>query len=116
VSSKGSVVVLERDPLIQKLLERWLLEAGYLVLSPEDKPDVPPVLIIADVPEPLLAGSLIREWKRMYAAPIVILSARFRRGLAGSAKTARQLGVAKVLPKPFTRRELLSAVRESVST
>lgn len=50
---------------------------------------------------------------REYAARMV-LSARFRRGLAGSAKAARRLGVKRVLPKPCTRKELLPAVRESV--
>ena len=30
-------------------------------------------------------------------------------------KPARQLGVKKVLPKPFTRKELLAAVRESLA-
>jgi len=39
---------------------------------------------------------------------------RLRRGLAESAQAARQFGVKKVLPKPFTRRELLAAVRESI--
>jgi len=34
--------------------------------------------------------------------------------LAGSADAARRLGVKKVLPKPFTRKELLAAMRESV--
>jgi DNA-binding response OmpR family regulator len=50
---------------------------------------------------------------REYAALILVLSARFRRGLAGS-KAARRLGVKKQLPKPCTRKELRAAVRESV--
>ncbi|TMH29056.1 MAG: hypothetical protein E6H63_07665 [Betaproteobacteria bacterium] len=66
------------------------------------------------MPEPHSADGLICSLKGMYAAPILALSARFRRGLAGSVEAARRLGVEKVLPKPFTRKELLAAVRESV--
>ena len=106
------VVILEEDPLIRPLLERWLGEAGYRVgaLGSEE---AKPVLVIADVPDPQSAEALIGSL-REYAAPILVLSARFRRGLAGSAEAARRLGVKKVLPKPFTRSELLAAVRESV--
>jgi CheY-like chemotaxis protein len=43
-----------------------------------------------------------------------VLSGRFRRGLARSAEAARRLGVEMVLPKPFTREELLSAVDEAL--
>ena len=42
------------------------------------------------------------------------MAARFRRGLAGSAEAARRLGVQAVLPKPFTRTELLTAVRAAM--
>jgi DNA-binding response OmpR family regulator len=119
VNPKGYVVVLEEDALIRNLLERWLGEAGYEVLPRELSPadaSAPktPRLVIADVPSPQEAQPLIRSLQAVYAAPILVLSARFRRGLAGSAEAARRLGVKKVLPKPFTRKELLSAVRESL--
>ena len=71
------------------------------------------MLVIADVPDPRSAEALIRSL-REYAAPILALSARFRCGLAESAEAARRLGVKRVLPKPFTRKELLAAVREGV--
>ena len=105
------VVILEEDPLIRPLLERWLGEAGYQLASPEGA--AKPALVIADAPDPSSAEDLIRSLQE-YAAPILILSARFRRGLAGSAEAARRLGVKKVLPKPFTRKEFLSAVREAL--
>src|SRR5438876_8887957 len=119
VNPKAYVIGLEDDALIRALLERWLGEAGYEVL-PRGSPDANDgaqktlSLVIADVPSPQGAQPLIRSLQAVYAAPILVLSARFRRGLAGSAEAARRLGVKKVLPKPFTRKELLSAVRESL--
>ena len=109
MNSKRHIVVLEEDPLIRPLVERWLGEADYQVVAPEGA--TRPALVIADVPDPGAAGTLIRSLQE-YAAPILVVSARFRRGLAGSAEAARRLGVEKVLPKPFTRKELLTAVRE----
>jgi hypothetical protein len=49
-----------------------------------------------------------------YAVRILVLSARFRRGLPESAEAARRLGVKKVRPGPFTREELLLVVRASL--
>jgi len=63
---------------------------------------------------PHVAGEL-RSLEGAYAASIFALSALFRRGLAGSVEAARRRGVKNVLPKPFTRKELLAAVRESVA-
>ena len=103
--------MLEEDPLIRPLLERWLAEEGYRVASGVENGK--PALVIADIPNPQSAEKLIISL-REYAAPVLLLSARFRRGLAGSVEAARRLGVKKVLPKPFTRKELLAAVRESV--
>lgn len=114
MNPKGYVIVLEEDPLIRPLLERWLGEAGYSVLAGSASLEAKPSLVIADVPDPQSAETLIRSLQE-YAAPILILSARFRRGLAGSEEAARRLGVKKVLPKPFTHKELLAAVRESVA-
>jgi DNA-binding response OmpR family regulator len=110
---KTFVVVLEQDPLIRRLLERWLNEAGYSVSASLRAGEGQPVLVIADMPDPRSAEALIRSL-RAYAAPILALSARFRRGLAESTEAARRLGVKRVLPKPFTRKELLAAVRESI--
>jgi CheY-like chemotaxis protein len=72
-----------------------------------------PALVIADIADPQSAAALIRSL-REYAAPLVVLSARFRRGLAGCAEAARRRGVKNVLPKPCTHKELLACVRESV--
>ena len=114
MNPKGYVVIREEDIQIRELLARWLREAGYLVAGSDAALETRPALVIANVAEPQSAEGLIRLLRGVYAAPILALSARFRRGLAGSVEAARRLGVKKVLPKPFTRNELLAAVRESV--
>jgi CheY-like chemotaxis protein len=117
VPSKGCIVIVEPDELIRELLERWLREAGYEAF-PVGKnhtlPMVMPRLVITDISEPGSAGDTIEALQGTYAAPILALSARFRRGLGASSEPAQRLRVGKVLPKPFTRQQLLRAVRETV--
>src|SRR5258708_441179 len=116
--TKGPILVVEGDDPMQELLERWLGDAGYVVLAAGAVPAPPradkPSLVIVNVASRRVAPSLIQSLVAIYAAPILIVSRRFRHGLAASAEAARQLGVKKVLPKPFTRKELLSAVHESL--
>ncbi len=114
--------MVEPDDQILGLLERWLGEAGYAVivetsprtLRPAGDGGVPHLVII-DVPEPLGANGIIESVRQVHASPILLLSARFRRGMVSSSSVAQQLGVRNVLPKPFTRDELLSAVGESLA-
>ena len=103
--------MLEEDVQIRELLERWLGEAGHTVSLADEQP----CLILANVANPRRAQPFIQSLRAVYAAPIVVLSARFRRGLGSSAEAARRLGVTTVLPKPFTREELLAAVTASIA-
>ena len=117
MSLQGCIVIVEPDDLIRELLDRWLGEAGYsVIVSAKDHSSavVKPQLVIADISSPGSSGTTIEALRAAYSAPILALSARFRRGLGGSSEAARRLHVGKVLPKPFTREELLAAVREAV--
>jgi two-component system OmpR family response regulator len=121
VQPKGHILVVEADDLILGLLERWLGEVGYTVvvaasqrLSQAIVERGEPQLVIIDVPMPRSAGKIVKSVREGYGGPILLLSARFRRGTGSSSDLARQLGVRKVLPKPFTRGELLSAVGDSI--
>jgi DNA-binding response OmpR family regulator len=121
VQQKGHVLVVEPDHSIRELLERWLGEEGYAVaVRPHDNlgerpgQGKGPLLVIANISSPRDAPDLLLAIRAVYAAPILLLSARFRRGLGGSGDAARRLGVRHVLPKPFTREELLGAVHEAI--
>jgi DNA-binding response OmpR family regulator len=117
LNSKGSIVIVESDDLIRQLLERWLGDAGYGVTLPAEvhnSATVAPQLVIADISSPDSAEATIKALAAAYSAPILALSARFRQGLGGSEAAAHRLQVCKVLPKPFTREELLDAVGESI--
>jgi DNA-binding response OmpR family regulator len=122
VQQQARILVVEPNDLILGLLQRWLGEAGYTVVlgtAPtltEAVTDQKPDLIIIDAPTPRSADNIIEAVRRVHVSPILLLSARFRRGTGSSVSLARELGVRNVLPKPFTRGELLSAVSESLSS
>lgn len=116
------ILIVETDDLIRQLLERWLGEAGYRVearapqrCEPAAKADTPD-LVIVNMADPRDAEPMTRSLQDRYGAPVLVVSARFRRGLGRSIEAARRLGARKVLPKPFTREELLAAVEESIET
>jgi len=118
---KQLILIVETDDLIRQLVERWLNEEGFVVRSdalgggnPADA-GAKPALVIVDVPDPRGADVLVRALEREHGAPVLVISARFRRGLGRSVEAAGRLGVRKVLPKPFTREELLTAVEESIA-
>jgi DNA-binding response OmpR family regulator len=111
-------MIVESDDLIRKLIEGWLSEAGYSVITGSraaPRPKEAPSLVIANVSTPRGDSALLRSLNEEYGAPVLVVSARFRRGLGASQAAARQLGVRKVLPKPFTREELLTAVGECMA-
>lgn len=112
---EGYILVVETGDLIRGLLERWLGEAGHTVVTRaagDPAPEGRLRLVIADVASPRRGGARIASLRAASRAAMLVLSARFRRGLGAAA--ARQLGVQRVLPKPFTRAELLPAVRETI--
>ena len=114
MSSKGYIVIVEPDDLIRELLERWLGEAGYGVILSAKNHSPAMVKPQLDISSSDSAGTTIGALRVAYSAPILALSARFRRGLGGSVETAHRLDVCKVLPKPFTREELLAAASEAI--
>lgn len=113
---KAHIAVFENDDLIRQLLDQWLGEAGYRVnsgyLATAEFGNES--LVIADVANPHAADPFLATLKQIYAAPIMLLSARFLSGQGASLELAQRFGVSKVLPKPFSRRDLLRAVRDAI--
>ena len=99
-----------RVDALRRASSRQALRASFGLERPDRNPRS---FVMAGVPDPQSAAALIRLPPE-YPASILVLSARFRRDLAGSAEAARRLGVKQVLPKPLTHRKLLAAVREPV--
>jgi CheY-like chemotaxis protein len=112
--------VIEHDNLMRGLLTEWLSAAGYAVRdgSVGQRAAHHGVdLIIVDVYMPRQSGArIIRAVQRVYpGTPIIAISGQFRPGLANSCSAARDLGAWRLLPKPFSREDLLGAVRAVIA-
>lgn len=113
MSRNCSIALIESDPLIQQLTARWLSDAGHRVVLTsvlELRPDMDLDLIVVNIANPRVANQLMSSLGDAHAAPVLLVSARFRRSRQPSPALAHQLGAAAVLPKPYTRDELLAAV------
>jgi DNA-binding response OmpR family regulator len=112
-----TVLVVEDDDRIQRLVELVLRGEGYCVLQASDghralelidseKPD----LVILDLMLPLLDGWALREKMREQPAtaeiPVILMSA-----VRNLRETARQLQVADYISKPFEIDDLVRSVR-----
>ena len=122
VRERARILVVEPNDLILGLLERWLGDADYEVSVAtsltrlKGAGESPPHLVIIDAPTDRAAQKMISSIREVFSSPILLLSGTIRRGTSSSDYAARQLGVQRILPKPFTREELLSAVRKSIDT
>ena len=94
------------------LLTEWLTGAGYAVRERGAAP-AGADLVIVDLYMPRQAGcDAVRAVQQAHpGAPVIAMSAQFRPGLDCSAGAAHALGVDKLVCKPFTREDLLGAVR-----
>jgi CheY-like chemotaxis protein len=115
----SGIVVMEEDRLMRGLLVEWLSTAGYSVraaapgaVDVADDAD----LVIVDVYMPRFEGAQrLRAVKAAHPEiPLIAISGQFRPGLVGSSTTAAALGVRQVIAKPFSRSDLLAAVRSVI--
>jgi CheY-like chemotaxis protein len=112
----SAIVVIEEDTLMRGLLVEWLSAEGYAVRASASG-DAPVAdaadLVIVDVYMPRDKGA--QRLGAIKAAhpqtPMIAISGQFRPGLAGPCTAADTLGVRQVIAKPFSRRDLLAAVR-----
>ena len=117
------VLVIDDSNTIRRSAEMFLRQAGYEVILAEDGFDAlakisdhQPRVIFVDIMMPRLDGyqtcALIKHNNNFKATPVIMLSSKD--GLFDKAR-GRIVGSEQYLTKPFTREELLGAIRRHVS-
>jgi CheY-like chemotaxis protein len=113
-----SIVVVEEDPLMRRLLEEWLQATGYEVRAFSSAGDVAgpaPDLVIVDLYMPRQGGreKLADLQARWPGTPLIAMSAQFHEARSAPSAVARDLGAKRLIAKPCARETLLSAVRDA---
>lgn len=112
----GSILIVEDDPNIRKLVRVNLIKRGYTVIEAEDSHQAmaqfqtqPVDLVLLDLVLPGLSGVDVCAWMRARSdVPILVLSARSEEDLKVAALDA---GADDYVTKPFGQEELLARVR-----
>jgi twitching motility two-component system response regulator PilG len=117
------VMVIDDSKTIRRTAETLLKKEGCEVVTANDGfealakiSDTQPDLIFVDIMMPRLDGyqtcSVIKSNKMFKATPVIMLSSKD--GLFDKAR-GRIVGSEQYLTKPFTREELLTAIRRFVA-
>ncbi len=117
-----TVVYVEDEPAVQRLVEFWLLDAGYRVHLAADGAaglelvrEVVPDLVVTDALMPIMSGDELVEAMRadpaLAAIPVVMATAA-----ASPLRIERMLsrGCRAVLAKPLEEVSFLAAVRDAL--
>ncbi len=118
------ILVIDDSKTIRRTAEALLVKEGCEVITAVDGFDAlakiaenDPNLIFCDIMMPRLDGyqtcALIKNNERFKSTPVIMLSSKD--GLFDKAK-GRIVGSDHYLTKPFSRDELLSAIKEHVAT
>jgi CheY-like chemotaxis protein len=120
--ARPSVVYVEDEPAVQRLVEFWLLDAGFQVHLASDGAaglelvrQVRPDLVITDALMPVMSGDelvdALRSDPALRHTPIVMATAA-----ASPLRIERMLqrGCSAVLAKPLEEHSLLEAVRRAL--
>ena len=116
------VMVIDDSNTIRRSAEIFLLQAGCTVILAEDGFDAlakiadhHPDLVFVDIMMPRLDGyqtcALIKNNTMFRSTPVIMLSSKD--GIFDKAR-GRIVGAEQYLTKPFTREELLGAIRKHV--
>jgi two-component system alkaline phosphatase synthesis response regulator PhoP len=112
----ATVLVVDDEPQIVKLVRDYLEHAGFSVVAASDGPSalravrtVRPDLIVLDLGLPVLDGvDVTRSIRRDSAVPIIMLTARADES---DKLVGLELGADDYLTKPFSPKELVARVR-----
>ena len=114
------ILIIDDNRVVRKLVRQFLADAGHVLYEAEDGKiaqrifDKEPIdLVITDIFMPEKEGLEVIRDIRQGARPIAIIaiSGSGRLGGPDVLKFARDLGANVTLTKPFTRDQLLEAVR-----
>jgi len=119
----NDIVVVDDDGLLRSLVVDWLSADGYQVREAPDGDAAlallrtePADLLITDMQMPRRDGvqTLSQLRDELPGMRVIAISGQFHSGRGVSVQTALSLGASRCLSKPFTREDLLAAVREVV--
>jgi DNA-binding response OmpR family regulator len=111
-----TILVVDDHANVRMLIDDYLSELGYRVLSASDGAEAlaiverePVDLILLDIMMPRLDGfSFLRAYRKKHNVPVILLTAR----LAETDKVAGlELGADDYVTKPFGMRELVARIR-----
>jgi len=116
--SKGKILVIDDSPLVRKLAEASLQEAGYEIYTAEDGEEglriaetINPDLILVDFIMPKMTGSqvckLLQENEKLKNIPIILITGK---GEEVGKKFAEKFGVMDYFVKPFKSEDLVDKV------
>ncbi|WP_224242208.1 sigma-54-dependent transcriptional regulator [Hyalangium gracile] len=117
---KGSVLLVDDDPAVAKVLGALLAQAGLTVHTTKSGAEALAVLgqkpidvVVSDVRMPGMSGlELLAEVTRAYAdVPVVLITAH---GTVPMAVEAMKAGAADFILKPFDREEILFTIRKAL--
>lgn len=114
------ILVCDDEPHIVHVVSTKLRNGGYEVVTAADGEEafetakkVKPDLVMTDYQMPYLSGlelcAKLRTEPATATIPVIMLTAR---GFALGAEELKETNIRKVLPKPFSPREVLASVQE----
>jgi DNA-binding response OmpR family regulator len=116
MSAQGHVLVVDDEPIVREILERYLSREGFVVTTAADgqaaldafeasKPD----LIVLDLMLPRVDGlEVFRRIRERNGTPVIMLTAR---GEEVDRVVGLDLGADDYVPKPFSPREIVARAR-----
>lgn len=114
---KKKILVVEDNLILCDILERWLLKAGYEVMTAADEPSArgkikkhETALVLTDVRLPEGDGISLLEWsvRQKQFIPFVVMT---EYASIADAVRAVKLGAKDYLPKPVYEEQLLELLR-----
>jgi DNA-binding NtrC family response regulator len=119
----SSVLIIDDDESLRDALRRTLHKEGYTIVEASDGlqglkqlKSVPVDLVILDIFMPGKEGlETLREFRRLYPnLRVIAMSGGGSKGSLDVLKWAKLLGARQTLEKPFSREQLLDAVRKEL--